>query len=118
MILNLVDTRESRATGLAENRHTIPSSLADVRKLTMPIHHDVRPENVDLKRLGAVLAVAHEQELRDFASFCFSKASARARCNRSLSLPRSCMVRPAASTIQQDSHSRTAARMVIHSLFR
>jgi len=34
----------------------------------MPTHHDVRAEDVDLKRLGAVLAVAHDQELRDFAS--------------------------------------------------
>jgi hypothetical protein len=34
----------------------------------MPAHHDVRAKDVDLKRLGAVLAVAHEQELRDFAS--------------------------------------------------
>jgi hypothetical protein len=34
----------------------------------MPAHHDVRPYNVDLKRLGAVLAVAHDRELRDFAS--------------------------------------------------
>ncbi len=34
----------------------------------MPAHHDVRPNDVDLKRLGAVLAVAHEKELRDFAS--------------------------------------------------
>jgi hypothetical protein len=35
----------------------------------MPSHHAVRAEDVDLKRLGAVLAVAHEQELREFASF-------------------------------------------------
>jgi hypothetical protein len=28
----------------------------------------VRAENVDLKRLGAVLALAHEQDLRDFAA--------------------------------------------------
>ena len=35
----------------------------------MPAHHEVRASDVDLKRLGAVLAVAHEQELRDFASF-------------------------------------------------
>jgi hypothetical protein len=35
----------------------------------MPAHHDVRPADVDLKRLGAVLAVAHEKDLRDFASF-------------------------------------------------
>jgi uncharacterized protein len=29
----------------------------------------VRPENIDAKRLGAVLALAHERDLRDFASF-------------------------------------------------
>jgi hypothetical protein len=34
----------------------------------MPAHHDVRAKDVDLKRLGAVLAVAHERELCDFAS--------------------------------------------------
>jgi hypothetical protein len=39
-----------------------------VQKLCAPRHHDVREENVDLKRLGAVLAVAYQRELRDFAS--------------------------------------------------
>jgi hypothetical protein len=34
----------------------------------MSMHHDVRAEHIDLKRLGAVLAVAHKQDLRDFAS--------------------------------------------------
>jgi len=43
-------------------------TLSNVRKLTMPTHHDVRPANVDLKRLGAVLAVAYEREFNDFAS--------------------------------------------------
>jgi uncharacterized protein len=43
-------------------------TLADVRKLTMPRHHDVRAADIDLKRLGAVLAVAYEREFRDFAS--------------------------------------------------
>jgi hypothetical protein len=33
----------------------------------MPAHHDVRREDVDLKRLGAVLAVAYERELKSFA---------------------------------------------------
>jgi hypothetical protein len=33
----------------------------------MPGHHDVRAENIDLKRLGAVLAVAYERDLHDFA---------------------------------------------------
>src|SRR5262245_16170512 len=35
----------------------------------MPAHHDVRSSDVNAKRLGAVLALAHERELRDFASF-------------------------------------------------
>jgi hypothetical protein len=38
------------------------------RHYTAPLHHDLRAENVDLKRLGAVLAVAYERDLRDFAS--------------------------------------------------
>jgi hypothetical protein len=37
------------------------------RHLRMPAHHEVRPSNVDLKRLGAVLAVAYERDLRNFA---------------------------------------------------
>jgi len=36
--------------------------------LKMPVHHDVRTENVNLKRLGSVLALAHEKDLRDFDS--------------------------------------------------
>jgi hypothetical protein len=35
--------------------------------LLMPLHHEVRAENVDLKRLGSVLAVAYERDLHDFA---------------------------------------------------
>ena len=38
-----------------------------VRHLRMPTHHDVRAANVDLKRLGAVLAIAYERELHNFA---------------------------------------------------
>jgi uncharacterized protein len=34
----------------------------------MPAHHDVRAEDIDLERLGAVLAVAYERDLADFAS--------------------------------------------------
>jgi hypothetical protein len=34
----------------------------------MPVHHHVRASDVDLKRLGAVLAVAHDQGIRNFAS--------------------------------------------------
>ncbi len=34
----------------------------------MPSHHEVQARDVDLKRLGAVLAVSYERQLRDFAS--------------------------------------------------
>jgi hypothetical protein len=34
----------------------------------MPSHHDVRTENVDLKRLGSVLALANETNTKDFES--------------------------------------------------
>jgi hypothetical protein len=40
-----------------------------VRRLVMPPQHHVRAADVNEKRLGAVLALAHERELRDFASF-------------------------------------------------
>lgn len=69
-ILNLVDARAEKAQSalLAIAKQPIAGILNDVRKLTMPSHHDVRPEDINLKRLGAVLAVAHEKEFRDFAS--------------------------------------------------
>src|SRR5205085_12599848 len=44
-------------------------TLINLRKLAMPRHHDVQAKDVDLKRLGAVLAVAYEREFHDFASF-------------------------------------------------
>jgi hypothetical protein len=49
-------------------RNRPESNLSNIRQLVMPKHHDVRAENVDLKRLGAVLAVAYEREFQDFAS--------------------------------------------------
>lgn len=69
-ILNLVDRRAKNAQ---EALLTIASerpdkTLAELRTLSMPAHHEVRAENVDLKRLGAVLAVSYERQLRDFAS--------------------------------------------------
>lgn len=69
-ILNLVDARAARAQQalLTMAGEPVAAVLDEARKLTMPRHHEVRAEDVDLKRLGAVLAVAHDQELRDFAS--------------------------------------------------
>ena len=70
-IRNLVDRRAGPAQDalLAITRDDPWKTLADVRRLEMPAHHDVRRHDVNAKRLGAVLALAHERELRDFASF-------------------------------------------------
>lgn len=38
------------------------------RSIVMPAHHEVRKEDVDLKRLGAVLATAYEAGPKDFES--------------------------------------------------
>ena len=69
-IMNLVDrqARPVQNTMLAMIAEQPEKTLVEARRLSMPVHHDVRPANVDLKRLGAVLAVAYERQLRDFAS--------------------------------------------------
>ena len=69
LITNLVDRRAKPAQdAMLTIAHADPArTLADARKLVMPRHHDVRPDDVDLRRLGAVLAVAYERDLRDFA---------------------------------------------------
>ena len=36
------------------------------RFVMMPSHHDVRAEDVDLKRLGSILALAHDTDIRNF----------------------------------------------------
>jgi uncharacterized protein len=71
VIMNLVDGQARPAQhALLEIARTDPAAtLSQARRLTMPAHHDVRPADIDEKRLGAVLALAHERELRDFASF-------------------------------------------------
>jgi uncharacterized protein len=70
MIVNLVDARSKPAQQamLETVRGNPDDNLEHIRRLVMPAHHDVRSDNVDLHRLGAVLALAHERELSDFAS--------------------------------------------------
>jgi hypothetical protein len=86
-IMNLVDARAKPAqAALLDVAHEHPErTLRDARRLMpsapephdaatdrgqlllMPLHHEVRAENVDLKRLGSVLAVAYERDLHEFA---------------------------------------------------
>jgi len=68
-IMNLVDAHAGPAqTALLNIAREHPERTLNVaRHLRMPAHHEVRAANVDLKRLGAVLAVAYERDLHDFA---------------------------------------------------
>ncbi|MDT8068561.1 MAG: DUF763 domain-containing protein [Terriglobia bacterium] len=69
-IMNLVDREAGPAQRaiLETTRENPDKALGEIRRLVMPSHHDVPLENVDLKRLGSVLALAYERDLRDFAS--------------------------------------------------
>jgi hypothetical protein len=69
VIMNLVAAPAKAAqAAMLEIAHENPdTTVAEARRLEMPRHHEVRREDIDLKRLGAVLAVAHTRDLHDFA---------------------------------------------------
>jgi hypothetical protein len=68
-VINLVDAqaRAAQRAMLQIANERPERTLAEMRHLKMPAHHDVRAQDVDLKRLGAVLAVAYDRGLHDFA---------------------------------------------------
>ena len=70
VILNLTHRQSADAKdAMLETIKAKPQEmLPEIQQLIMPSHHDVRAEDVDLKRLGAVLVLAHEKEVRDFES--------------------------------------------------
>jgi hypothetical protein len=69
-ILNLADTEAASAkTGILDLVKEKPSLiLPEIKKIIMPRHHEVRASDVNLKRLGSVLALAHQSDLRNFES--------------------------------------------------
>ena len=68
-IMNLVDAqaRPAQTAMLDMVRENPERTLSAARHLRMPGRHEVRATDIDLKRLGAVLAVAHERDLHNFA---------------------------------------------------
>lgn len=69
-ILNLT-AKEANQTrdGILKINSEIPEEIINTyRQLKMPSHHDVRANDVNLKRLGSVLWLAHEHQPRDFES--------------------------------------------------
>lgn len=67
-ILNLVDkaAASSQQGILALSQESPAVLLPEINQLVMPAHHDVRAKDVDLKRLGTVLWLAHEKKPADF----------------------------------------------------
>jgi hypothetical protein len=69
-ILNLTDVNAHHAKSsiISITQEDPDRLLPEIRKIIMPSHHDVRAADVNLKRLGAVLALAHERQVKDFES--------------------------------------------------
>ena len=51
-----------------EETNTLSKIQSTSRSIIMPAHHDVQAQDVDLKRLGGVLATAYEAQPQDFES--------------------------------------------------
>lgn len=70
-ILNLTDKnaqplKKAILEVTAESPTRMLAEIGQIKKLVMPGHHDVRAENVDMKRLGAVLWLAQEKNVSNF----------------------------------------------------
>lgn len=69
MILNLTDKLAAPTKeGILELTKVMPDELMREVSLILPSHHDVRVEDVNLKRLGAALTLAHETNIADMES--------------------------------------------------
>lgn len=67
---NASATRERTLQIIAENPD---KTLKEVNHIIMPKHHDVRMQDVNMKRLGAMLYVAHENKPEDFEGLLMLK---------------------------------------------
>ncbi|TKC10206.1 DUF763 domain-containing protein [Pedobacter polaris] len=67
-ILNLTDKQASplKKSMLSLTSEHPEKMIAEIRKLVMPNHHDVKAKDVDLKRLGAILWLAQENNISNF----------------------------------------------------
>ncbi|MGE5521985.1 MAG: DUF763 domain-containing protein [Candidatus Dadabacteria bacterium] len=67
-ILNLTATEanNTRASILGISRDQPEKIMQEFQHLIMPSHHDVHSKDVDLKRLGTVLWLAHDKQPADF----------------------------------------------------
>lgn len=68
IILNLTDEKASGAkSAMLEIVQEDPGKMVpEIQKLILPAHHELTAKDVNLKRLGAVLTLAHEREISGF----------------------------------------------------
>lgn len=74
-ILNLTaGTAEKSRAGILELSKESPAKIIkEIQHLAMPAHHDVRVEDVNMKRLGAMLWTTHENQPEDFEDLLLLK---------------------------------------------
>ena len=67
-ILNLVDklAQPSQQAILTITKENPEKMLAEVKKMVLPTYCDIKPKDVDLKRLGSILWLAQENETQKF----------------------------------------------------
>lgn len=74
-ILNLVhhDAHQTQCKMVSFSKESPSRFIKEVRSIVLPRHHEVTYKDVNLKRLGAVIALAHESEVEDFESLLLTK---------------------------------------------
>lgn len=73
-ILNLTDkAAASSKAGILELTKMQPAQLLQDVALIMPQHHEVQAKDVNLKRLGAALALAHDTDIQNIESLLLLK---------------------------------------------
>lgn len=75
LILNLTDkTADKTRDGiLAITKEHPTRMMEEIAQIRMPAHHDVKAKDVNLKRLGSVLALSQDIELQDFETLLLMK---------------------------------------------
>ena len=75
LILNLANEQAAttRQGILDITAISTPQLHRELRHILMPRHHDVKAKDIDMKRLGSVLALAQETDLQDFESMLLLK---------------------------------------------
>ena len=75
LILNLVhhDAKLTQQGVLSISSENPDRMIQEIKKITLPSHHEVLSKDVNLRRLGAVIALAHESEIKDFESLLLTQ---------------------------------------------